>query len=88
MAKIYGKYVKCRYNIPVPFGAYGKGTYTQPLPELHGRDRTESRQNLGTPKWMVKIMVPNPIKMDDLEVPLFLETPISKYIYIHGCCQK
>ena len=28
------------------------------------------------PKWMVKIME-NPIKMDDLGVPLFLETPIS-----------
>ena len=27
------------------------------------------------PKWMVKIMK-NPIKMDDLGVPLFLETPI------------
>ena len=27
------------------------------------------------PKWMVKI-VENPIKMDDLGVPLFLETPI------------
>ena len=26
------------------------------------------------PKWMVKI-VENPIKMDDLGVPLFLETP-------------
>ena len=32
----------------------------------------------GPPKWMVKIME-NPIKMDDLGVPLFLETPI----YIH-----
>ena len=32
---------------------------------------------LKTPKWMVKIMVPNPIKMDDLGgPPLFLETPI------------
>ena len=31
------------------------------------------------PKWMVKIMVPNPIKMDDLGVPLFLETPICIY---------
>ena len=30
------------------------------------------------PKWMVKIME-NPIKMDDLGVPLFLETPISIY---------
>ena len=30
-----------------------------------------------TPKWMVKIMG-NPIKMDDLGVPLFLETPILK----------
>ena len=29
----------------------------------------------GTPKWMVKIME-NPIKMDDLGIPLFLETPI------------
>ena len=29
----------------------------------------------GTPKWMVKIME-NPIKMDELEVPLFLETSI------------
>ena len=27
------------------------------------------------PKWMVKIME-NPIKMDELGVPLFLETPI------------
>ena len=30
------------------------------------------------PKWMVKIME-NPIKMDDLGVPLFLETPILKF---------
>ena len=29
----------------------------------------------GTPKWMVKIME-NHIKMDDLEVPPFTETPI------------
>ena len=28
------------------------------------------------PKWMVKIME-NPIKIDDLGVPLFLEIPIS-----------
>ena len=27
------------------------------------------------PKWMVKIME-NPMKMDDLGIPLFLETPI------------
>ena len=33
------------------------------------------------PKWMVKIME-NPIKMDDLEVPFFLETPIF------GACQR
>ena len=32
-------------------------------------------KNRGTPKWMVKIME-NPIKTDDLGVPLFLETPI------------
>jgi len=33
-------------------------------------------KNRGTPKWMVKIME-NPIKMDDLGVPLFSET--SRY---------
>ena len=32
------------------------------------------------PKWMVYFME-NPIKMDDLGVPLFLDTPIS-YSYI------
>ena len=32
----------------------------------------------GTPKWMV--YNGNPIKMDDLEVPLFLETPILPFI--------
>ena len=33
-------------------------------------------KNRGTPKWMVKIME-NPIKMDDLGVPLFSETSIN-----------
>ena len=33
-------------------------------------------KNKGTPKWMVKIME-NPIQMDDLGVPLFLETSKS-----------
>ena len=33
-------------------------------------------KNRGTPKWMVKI-TENPIKMDDLGVPLFLETSVS-----------
>ena len=37
-------------------------------------------KNSGTPKWMVFVME-NPIKMDDLGVPLFLETPI----YLGGC---
>ena len=32
-------------------------------------------KNRGTPKWMV--YKENPIKMDDLGVPPFLETPIS-----------
>ena len=34
-----------------------------------------SQKNSGTPKWMVYFME-NPIKVDDLGVPLFLETPI------------
>ena len=33
-------------------------------------------KNRGTPKWMVYFME-NPIKIDDLGVPLFLETPMS-----------
>ncbi len=31
---------------------------------------------VGTPKWMIYSIMENPIKMDDLGVPLFLETPI------------
>ena len=37
-------------------------------------------KNRGTPNLMAKIME-NPIKMDDLGVPLFSETPIYIYIY-------
>ena len=36
------------------------------------------------PKWMVKIME-NPIKMDDLGVPLFSETPIYYDILRLNC---
>ena len=36
-------------------------------------------KNSGTPKWMVKIME-SPIKIDDFQVPLFLETSISKLL--------
>ena len=35
-------------------------------------------KNSGTPKWMVKIME-NPIKMDDLGVPLFSQTLTSSF---------
>ncbi len=41
----------------------------------------EPKIGVKPPKWMVKIME-NPIKMDDLGVPLFLETP--KCIYASG----
>ena len=38
-------------------------------------------KNSGTPKWMVYNGNPGiPIKMDDLGVPLFSETPISKFV--------
>ena len=33
-------------------------------------------KNRGTPKWMVYKARENPIRIDDLGVPLFLETPI------------
>ena len=36
-------------------------------------------KNRGTPKWMVKIME-HPIKMDELGVPLFSETPKSRTV--------
>ena len=47
----------------------------------------KNRGILKTPQngWFVKIMVPNPIKMDDLGVfHLFLETPISHHGSIYG----
>ncbi len=37
-------------------------------------------KNNGTPKWMVKIME-NPIEIDDLVVPFFLETPKSWHLF-------
>ena len=37
-------------------------------------------KNKSTPKWMVKIME-NPVKMDDLGLPLFLETSICFYFH-------
>ena len=43
-------------------------------------------KNTGIPKWMVKIME-NPIKMDDLGVPLFLETPTCSLEH-EGTCKK
>ena len=41
-------------------------------------------ENSGTPKWMVKILE-NPIKMDDLGIPLFLETPIYSWSCVNPC---
>ena len=49
-------------------------------PENH-RQYMGVSKNSGTPKWMVKI-IENPIKMDDLGVPLFLEIPIFTMIMI------
>ena len=37
-------------------------------------------KNRGTPKWM--ILMENPIKMDDLGVPLFLETSIYQNCFL------
>ena len=38
-------------------------------------------KNRGTPIWMVKIME-NPIRMEDLRVPLFSETPTCFHIFV------
>ena len=57
-----------------------KGPIWRPTPPLKQRIiQNENKKmgvskNRGTPKWMVKMME-NPIKMDDLRVPLFSETP-------------
>ena len=40
-------------------------------------------KNRSTPKWMVYFME-NPIKMDDLGVPPFLETSISFFLGVSG----
>ena len=48
----------------------------------HNRYMDVSKHRGGPPKWMVKIME-NPIKMDDLGVPLFLETPIYNIYILH-----
>ena len=45
-----------------------------PKPKTHWCHMGVSKNRV-TPKWMVKIME-DPIKMDDLGIPLFLETPI------------
>ena len=42
-------------------------------------------KNRGTPKWMVKIME-NPIKMDDLGVPLFSETSMCSSSLLECQC--
>ena len=64
----------------------GTGTPKVPTPaEIEHRKPQNSHmdvsKNGGTPKWMVKIME-NPIEMDDLGVPLFLETPIFQGGYL------
>ena len=38
----------------------------------------------GKPKWMVYNGIENPIKMDDLGVPIFLETPKWFFKWIHS----
>ena len=63
---------QCRYacletwrKIPISLG--GESSWSCDL-------NLDVSKNNGTPKWMIKNME-NPIKMDDLGVPLFLETP-------------
>ena len=54
-----------RRGLKIIFFNRNKGNYMGVEPKIGGF----------TPKWMVKIME-TPIKMDDLGIPLFLETPI------------
>ena len=54
---------------------------TELLQQLWWINGGVSNKRGGPPKWMVKIME-NPIKMDDLGVPLFLETPMETFSII------
>ena len=44
-------------------------------------------KNYGTPKWMVYKGKPNE-QMDDLGVPLFMETPIYELVCCRGFCDS
>ena len=57
------------------WGVHTKTILTMFLDGLFGWLDMGVSKNRGTPKWMVKIME-NPIKMDDLGVPLLSETSI------------
>ena len=58
----------------------GHGDIFQPAMLGTTRGYMGVSKNRGTPKWMVKIME-NPIKMDDLGVPLFSETSCLKILF-------
>jgi len=64
---------ECSKSSPVPLGKAESNPPGELMCSIYGYFR-----NRGIPKWMVKIME-NPIKMDDLGVSLFLETPICIY---------
>jgi len=49
---------------------------------LGGFNYMGASKNCGTPKWMV--YNGKPLKMDDLGVPLFLETPIYVFFFFFG----
>ena len=78
--------------------SHDKKTSYFPIYRLHLYVYMGVSKNSGTPKWMVIMEIP--IKMDDLGVPLFLETPINIRIYIythypadrnplsHPCCEQ
>ena len=72
------KYLSCHHPV-IFFDDNGGGMISKKfmqniiLPNSTSSQFGVSKNN-GTPKWMVKIME-NTIKMDDLGVPLFLETP-------------
>ena len=58
----------------IGYEAPAKKTHRNINPQKPGEIVGISKIGVKPPKWMVKIME-NPIKMDDLGVPLFLETP-------------
>ena len=80
MSKCVGKLQKCvsfqHYDVGITLAHHNWLVLnSSPCSSFARHLDVSKNRGILPPKWMVKIME-NPIKMDDLGVPLFLDTPI------------